>query len=155
MDELLPEPLLRQCPDCLDWLPEHKFESNGKNKPRKKRCQVCHNKYRLEKEGEHIVERKKKAKRYSTYDLTHDQYLQLHAAQKGVCWICKHVPSNKTLHIDHDHLTNKVRGLLCHRCNFALGFFKDDIDRLEDAIQYLLDPPFARLVLNAPAEETE
>lgn len=41
------------------------------------------------------------------------------------------------LAIDHDHLTGKVRGLLCHNCNRALGLLKDDINILQRAIEYL------------------
>jgi len=42
-----------------------------------------------------------------------------------------------TWYVDHDHVTNKVRGLLCHHCNTALGKFKDDINIMKQAIKYL------------------
>jgi hypothetical protein len=42
-----------------------------------------------------------------------------------------------TWHIDHDHLTGKVRGLLCHHCNAALGHVKDDPAILAALIKYL------------------
>ncbi len=38
---------------------------------------------------------------------------------------------------DHDHVTGKFRGHLCHDCNKALGFFKDDVNLLKSAIEYL------------------
>lgn len=44
---------------------------------------------------------------------------------------------NNRFHVDHCHTTGKVRGLLCHHCNTALGKFKDDIFILEKAIEYL------------------
>jgi len=40
-------------------------------------------------------------------------------------------------HVDHDHTTNKIRGLLCSLCNPALGSFRDSIDILKEAIYYL------------------
>jgi hypothetical protein len=40
---------------------------------------------------------------------------------------------------DHDHLTGKVRGMLCHSCNALLGFAKDDPIRLQNAIEYLIE----------------
>ena len=63
------------------------------------------------------------------------------AAQGSMCAICGLPPSGKgpnaVLHIDHDHKTGKVRGLLCQACNRGLGFFRDARDRLTAAIEYL------------------
>jgi hypothetical protein len=55
-------------------------------------------------------------------------------AQAGLCAICKTAPAE---HIDHDHSTGKLRGLLCLNCNHGLGKLLDDIATLESAIQYL------------------
>jgi hypothetical protein len=38
---------------------------------------------------------------------------------------------------DHDHTTNQVRGILCERCNRAIGLLRDDVDVLKNAIKYL------------------
>ena len=57
--------------------------------------------------------------------------------QNGVCAIC--FGKTKKLHIDHCHKTKKVRGILCARCNLALGLFGDQIKYLENAISYLTD----------------
>ena len=59
--------------------------------------------------------------------------------QKGICAICGELPhgENRVLHIDHDHLTGKIRGLLCMSCNRALGWFRDDTVILKKAIEYL------------------
>lgn len=61
------------------------------------------------------------------YGLTLDNYNALLQKQEGGCAVCKKVPSpTKTgrsgLHVDHDHVTGKVRGLLCSRCNTFMGY---------------------------------
>lgn len=61
-------------------------------------------------------------------------YLKTH---NGQCEICGTKEDYQALSIDHCHTTNKFRGVLCSRCNSGLGFFKDKIDSLEKAINYL------------------
>lgn len=72
------------------------------------------------------------------YGISATTYAQMLALQNGVCAICKGTNKNgKRLSVDHCHNTNKVRGLLCHNCNMGLGYFRDTIDILKDAISYL------------------
>jgi hypothetical protein len=47
--------------------------------------------------------------------------------------------------VDHDHKTGKVRGLLCKRCNSAIGLLDDDLGRVDKAKSYLKNPPAKRL----------
>lgn len=49
-----------------------------------------------------------------------DQYGRLLAAQGGHCALCPNGPKTRRLHVDHEHATGLVRGLLCHRCNRVL-----------------------------------
>lgn len=73
------------------------------------------------------------------YNLSVDEYNILYEQQGGKCAICE-IPAadlNKSLHVDHDHKTHVVRGLLCHHCNTGLGLFKDDLKLFEKAMQYL------------------
>lgn len=58
-------------------------------------------------------------------------------SQNNCCAICCR-KFDKLPCIDHDHATGDVRGLLCSRCNSALGLFVDNVESLENAIQYLL-----------------
>jgi hypothetical protein len=56
-------------------------------------------------------------------------------AQDGKCAVCGD-PSPE--HVDHDHLSGDVRGILCFNCNGALGRFEDDPEIMERAIEYLV-----------------
>lgn len=73
----------------------------------------------------------------SNTGLTVQEYLLLLDSQKGVCAICENPPGNKRLAVDHNHITSKIRGLLCSNCNSGLGMLQDSVDRLEKAVKYL------------------
>jgi hypothetical protein len=86
---------------------------------------------------------KQRARAYhlaKTWGITPEQYDEQLAAQGGVCAICRQPPRpDISLHVDHDHESGGRRGLLCFRCNNALGDFGDDYDRLRGAAAYLID----------------
>lgn len=72
------------------------------------------------------------------FGLSMSDYAQMLAAQSGVCAICENTCSTgQRLSVDHDHGTGKVRGLLCRKCNTAIGFLKDDPMLAERALDYL------------------
>jgi Recombination endonuclease VII len=72
------------------------------------------------------------------YGISPEEYDAMLARQDGVCAICRNKPDkDKPLCVDHCHVTGEVRGLLCHRCNSALGFFREDSGILSTAIAYL------------------
>lgn len=86
------------------------------------------------------------------YGISPEEYLLMEQAQGGLCKICRKPPSGrwKRLHVDHDHATGKVRGLLCFRCNTMLGSATDDPSVLIAAVEYLAaqlqQQAFAQLV---------
>jgi hypothetical protein len=78
------------------------------------------------------------SRRQRLYGLTADQYQSLVTAHDNQCAICSAAaPESKSLDIDHNHQTSKVRGLLCRRCNVGIGIFEDNPELLKQAIQYL------------------
>lgn len=84
---------------------------------------------------------KRKQDLMEKYGITLEEYNSLLEKQDGGCAICGNKESGnkkrKVLYVDHDHNTGKVRGLLCHYCNFGLGNFRDNTDYLKRAIAYL------------------
>jgi len=80
-----------------------------------------------------------------SYGITLEQYEAMLKSQNSVCMICKkeevHRNNQNTgvsrLSVDHCHSTGKIRGILCTKCNTGLGSFKDNIELLTKAIQYL------------------
>lgn len=76
----------------------------------------------------------------SRFGITLSDYDNMSETQGGVCAICGNFearPNVSRLSVDHDHETGKIRGLLCDRCNRMLGCAKDDVQILEQAIEYL------------------
>lgn len=85
-------------------------------------------------------ERLKEAVRKRKYGLGSADFAAMLVSQDGCCAICQKTLSldvGKSIHIDHCHVAGNVRGLLCSNCNTGLGLFRDSINNLRNAIQYL------------------
>jgi len=95
-------------------------------------------KYRTE-HREWFLDQQRKDRLKYTFGITIQQYNEMFEKQNGCCAICgKHQNEfKKALYIDHNHTTNEIRGLLCYSCNSMLGFAKDNIEILTNAIAYL------------------
>jgi hypothetical protein len=73
-----------------------------------------------------------------TYGLTAAEFEELLASQGGGCAICGRAPGEgRKFDVDHDHVTGRVRRILCRPCNHALGLFKEDPQLLLAAADYL------------------
>lgn len=81
----------------------------------------------------------KKPHLLNTYGITIDDYNSMFTLQDGRCAGCNKHQSEigKTLHVDHDHETKVVRGLLCNKCNMAIGLIKENVSTLKEMIKYL------------------
>lgn len=76
------------------------------------------------------------------YGVTRQFVLDLFQKQAGRCAICKepiedYFTKKKSTHLDHDHVTGRVRGILCNKCNFGLGIFRDSPELLRAAANYI------------------
>lgn len=108
--------------------------------------ECCVEDSRLIANGKSLEEKRSKARKNllsSMYNITEEDYSQMIFVQNGVCAICN-LPETiirngkiQNLSVDHDHKTGRVRGLLCAKCNYGIGYFMDNKDLLMRAIQYL------------------
>jgi hypothetical protein len=84
------------------------------------------------------IARQRRWQRQKFYNLSLEQELNLLNLQNSSCAICnKHFETDADYHVDHCHVTNKVRGLLCPGCNKGLGLFKDNSEALKQAALYV------------------
>ena len=119
-------------------------------------CKACANEYRKKRRVTHgdIYRRtNRRSNMRRKYGLEQEQYELLHKDYK-YCMICgkqeteveAQTKSIQRLSIDHDHTTGKIRGLLCGKCNRALGLADESTEILKAMIHYLDNPP----ILNIP-----
>jgi hypothetical protein len=81
------------------------------------------------------------AKLKATFGITLEQYEAISEKQNHCCAICgtPQAEQRRKMAVDHDHVTDEVRALLCGNCNVGLGNFKDSEQILTKAIKYLYD----------------
>jgi hypothetical protein len=85
-------------------------------------------------------QRRNKAAMLKKYGLTEERYAEMLASGCQLCGVRDGlVGKNGRLHIDHDHNSGNVRGVLCHHCNTGIGKLKEDPALLWRAIQYLVE----------------
>lgn len=138
---------IKPCSKCKVEKPLNEFYKDSRRKNGAsswcRECWVAFAKARRDKLG---YRGRKSEDLRQLYGITIQDYDAMVKAQNKLCAICKnkeyvfnHV-SQKTqrLSVDHDHATGKIRGLLCTRCNKALGLFFDDPALLTAATEYLI-----------------
>jgi hypothetical protein len=84
-------------------------------------------------------EKAKRSKLRVHFNLTLEQYYEQLESQNSLCAICGHPEEviKRRLCVDHDHITGQVRGLLCGKCNCAIGLLGDDPTLIKAALTYL------------------
>ena len=139
----------RKCPSCDTTLYHTNIRNLNNAITTKRVCKHCafkscnskppHNKgiyKRTEKE-------RKNLNRYRqlkiNFGITEKEYVDMFNLQQGKCKICNTHRNklNENLFVDHCHKSNKIRGLLCRKCNAGLGIFKDNTDIINSALKYL------------------
>ena len=146
---------MKRCSQCRKILPPDRFGSIFKRSRKdgtdrlclRAHCDVCERKRKaMWSDDEYAAFRRtcKNASLRKLYGITIDVYEEMLACQKGKCSICRRRETRKgrtgkvkMLSVDHCHRTGKVRGLLCHKCNNAIGCLQESITIFERVIAYL------------------
>lgn len=153
------DPVLLPCSKCGGTFPLDGFYKSKGCVGRYQRhswCKACVTADTRRKRAERTAEERERdavrnrmyvrRKRLRKYGLTPEQFDALLASQNGVCAICGKPETTRQPHrvsgldplaVDHDHVTGKVRGLLCFMCNTAIGKFNDDPKLLRRAADYV------------------
>ena len=136
------------CSDCgeykkLDCFQSCKSNSKGIERGVKIYCKDCMSKRHASSDRVANRERMREIHMKRSYGITRDDYKEMVISQNGVCAICGKAETAKRggsilpLAVDHCHYTGEIRGLLCSSCNKALGYFYDNVDTLQKAIDYI------------------
>lgn len=128
---------MKRCPRCRRELPKGEFWRSSKSSDGLQGwCKACALGAKRERNKTPDGKRQKAAwSRRALYGMDPGDFDLMVAAQSGVCAICA---KPRRLHVDHDHETGNVRGLLCSNCNTALGLLGEEVDVLIAALAYLL-----------------
>ena len=124
----------RRCSRCgevkpLEEFPRHRSSPQGRGY----HCKPCHARItRANIKKNHGSGRAFQLKRRYKFDAVQVEWMILQ--QGGVCAVCR---TRKPVHVDHDHVTGRVRGILCFNCNRGIGKFHDDPALLRSAIAYI------------------
>ena len=151
-------PNTKQCYQCMEIKPRTEFSIRSTGKINSY-CRQCYNTIQQtwrsnnrasaraiwQKSHSRIVEGGMMAQQAQhlkyAYAMTPEEFNELYEVQKGCCACCGNLfgprKNKTTINVDHDPVTNKVRGLLCHSCNRGLGCFKENIENLRLAVKYL------------------
>lgn len=123
------------CTKCLTHRPPTDFCSGARYQAGLQSwCRPCYAEYNLSRRDRNIL-----LERRSKYGVSLEDQDAMWAAQEGRCASCQHVFNRLgEAHLDHDHVTGRVRGFLCGPCNHIVGRCGEDVDHLVAVAEYLL-----------------
>jgi|10_taG_2_1085330.scaffolds.fasta_scaffold00018_71 hypothetical protein len=141
----LKEHNLKRCPTCKLVKSLEKFcTSKNSNGGYSSHCKECSKhltkKITPQQRKKYYSRSKEKVRNYNLikkYGITLEEYNIMLKKQNNVCAICGCKDKKKSLAVDHDHKTKKIRGLLCSRCNPALGFIQESPKLIKELLKYL------------------
>lgn len=115
------------------------YDHRHKAKPENKAKAAASRRQRAAADPERAASARRRHRLKASYGITIGEYELLLAEQQSACAICGGPPVGRGahLHVDHDHTTGRVRGLLCTRCNLMIGCALDDPSLLRAGATYL------------------
>jgi len=123
------------CKDCKN--PITPFNEIRKTNRIQSRCRECFNIYSNNQPSRTTEARRNQYVQWK-FGLSEQTYKEKLEAQNGVCAICNQTcRTGRELAVDHNHTTNRVRDLLCYRCNTVLGLVEEDLEILSCMMDYL------------------
>lgn len=138
----------RTCLQCRVRQPMENFHWAGKKKYRRRKCKTCTQARHKETRQERAEYYREWSRNYSLrkkYGLTEQDFEQMLERQNGECAGCHRELTRENTNVDHDRSCcpgdvscgQCVRGLLCAKCNRALGLLEDSVATLDSLIRYL------------------
>jgi hypothetical protein len=130
---------MRQCCECKEIKLEQEFyKRKDSNTGLSYRCKKCHDTAN-HKDRERNPNRYKNTQLMIKFNISLEYYNKMFEEQLGCCAICGMHQSElkNALGVDHNHKTGKIRGLLCTKCNIAIGMFNENLILLDNAKTYL------------------
>ena len=103
-------------------------------KKNKEKINKVNKKYAQSEKGK-LGKRKDALKR--KFGISLKEYDEIFAKQNGICVICGQTEINRRLAVDHNHKTDKIRGLLCTRCNFWVGQMEKNPNLISQIMEYI------------------
>lgn len=146
----------KYCPTCKQILDLSSFSTMKKGSGVASHCKECSKLWGKKLKDDHPETKKKRHENYEkqkerwirdglrkSFGLTYEQYKSILKFQNDKCAICGKTQkeNRRLLSVDHDHKTDKIRGILCSRCNLGIGHFFDNVEYFENAVKYLKSPP--------------
>lgn len=118
---------MKDCTKCGESKPLQEYRQNSRSQDgRENICKRCRGR----------TDRRQKLKK--RYGITLEHYKTIAHSQRNLCAICHRPPPlGERLEVDHDHDTGSIRGLLCGKCNRAIGLLEEHPAILTLAIDYL------------------
>ena len=125
------------CKECYKIYDKNRYWKNPEES--RKRINEYRNRIKIEN-PEKLILSNRNTKLKRAYGITHNDYLVMLEQQDYKCACCGVDNKNagiKGLVVDHNHTTGKIRQLLCHQCNTALGLLKEDINIINNLLKYI------------------